>query len=340
MAETTAEEEVKTGTPVDLSDAKPDELVVEVAPDDRYAKTQLSDEEVEKLGEPPAEDEVTRYAKDAQKRIKSLHTASQEWRRRVIRANNDLATATNLAQELYQENQRLRQTTTRSETAMVEQAIQRCEAKLEQARLALRSARAAGDIDAETKAQEDLARYVSEGERLRLLKPSESGTDGAQPPAAATPPQPAQRPQVPPVSPATRAWVERNQWFDDPNEKAMRRYAMGIHNELASQGITELTDPQGYFGTIDREMRTQFPDRFKEKEGGGKEKDNKEPAPRTGSRPVAVVGGTRVNGNGAGAAVNGKRHVTLTESQVRIAKGLGLTAEQYAMQLVKEGQVQ
>ena len=331
MAE--AEEEVKAGTPVDLSEDKPAELVVEVAPDDRYAKTQLSDEEVEKLAEPPAEDEVARYAKDAQKRIKSLHTASQEWRRRVIRANNDLATATNLAQDLYQENQRLRQTATRSETAMVEQAIQRAEAKLEQARLGLKNARAAGDIDAETKAQEDIARYVAEGDRLRLLKPSASGTDGAQPPAAA-PPQPVQE-QRPQVTAATQAWIGRNPWFNDPKEAHLRRYAMGIHNELVGQGINEHTDPQGYFGTIDREMRAMFPDRFKEKEDGGKE-----PAPRpAGGRPVAVVGGTRVNGNGAPA--NGsKRHVTLTESQVRIAKGLGLTAEQYAMQLVKEGQVQ
>ena len=334
-----AEQEVREGTPVETSDeTKPGELVVEVAPDDRYAKTQLSDEEVEKLAEQPADDEVARYAKDAQKRIKSMHTANQEWRRRVIRANNDLATATNLAQELYQENQRLRTSASRSETAMVEQAIQRAEAKLEQARLSLRSARAAQDIDAETKAQEEIARYVAEGDRLRLLKPSASGSDGAQPPAsvaaAAAPPQPSGQ-QPPAVSAATQAWIGRNSWFNDPKEAQLRRYAMGIHNELVSRGITENTDPAGYFGTIDAEMRAMFPDRFKEKE------DGKEPAPRpSGGRPVAVVGGTRVNGGNGAPSVNGKRHVTLTESQVRIAKGLGLTAEQYAMQLVKEGQVQ
>lgn len=336
MAEQLTEQEVREGTPVDLSDEKPGEITVEVAPDDRYAKTQLNDEEVEKLAEPPADDEVARYAKDAQKRIKSLHTASQEWRRRVIRANNDLATATNLAQELYQENQRLRQSATRSETAMVEQAIQRSEAKLEQARLALRAAKVAQDIDAETKAQEEIARYVAEGDRLRLLKPSASGVDGGQQPPAAVapvtpPPSGSERPQV---SAATQAWIGDNAWFNDPKEANMRRYAMGVHNELVGRGITEHTDPAGYFGTIDREMRQMFPDRFKEKQ------DGKEPAPKPGGRPVAVVGGTRVNGGSNGAPVNGKRHVTLTESQVRIAKGLGLTAEQYAMQLVKEGQVQ
>ena len=171
------------------------DIVIDVAPDDRPAKPQLSDEDVEKLAEPPREDEVTNYAKDAQRRIKSMHQANQEWKRRVIRANNDLATATNLAQQLYQENQTLRTNVGRSESALVEQAIQRADAMLAQARNGLKNARAAQDIDAETKASEDIARSVAEGDRLRLLKPSASGTD-EQPAAAAAAPQ-QQQPAAP-----------------------------------------------------------------------------------------------------------------------------------------------
>src|SRR5579864_1068844 len=78
---------------VEVELEKEPEIVIEVAPDDRPAKPQLSDEDVEKLAEPIGDDEVSKYAKDAQRRIKSLHQASQEWKRRVIRANNDLATA-------------------------------------------------------------------------------------------------------------------------------------------------------------------------------------------------------------------------------------------------------
>lgn len=320
---------------VDREEAPP-EVVVDVEPDEKAAKPLLSDEEVEKLAEAPAEDEVQRYAKDAQRRIRSMHTATQEWRKRVIRANNDLANATNLAQQLYNENQQLRQNNTRSEMALVEQAIQRADAMLQQARVNLRSARAAGDIDAETKAQEEIARYVSEGDRLRLLKPS-APSDGDRPPAAGATIAAAPAPQPRPVSEATRAWVDRNQWFNDPNEKEMRDFAMGIHHQLSLRGVTETSDPQAYFGAIDRQLRRAFPERFKEKDSG---KEGAEPA-RSAGRPVAVVGGTRaaaVNGSNGSNGGNGKpRHVTLSESQLRVANGLGLTPEQYAMQLVKEG---
>src|SRR5215471_10270512 len=83
------------------------EVIVEIAPDDKPGKPQLSDEDVEKLAE-VNDDEVGRYAKDAQKRIKNLHTVNQEWRRRVIQSSKDVATATSLAEQLYRENQDLK----------------------------------------------------------------------------------------------------------------------------------------------------------------------------------------------------------------------------------------
>lgn len=303
------------------------DIVVEIGPDDRPAVLQLSDEDVEKLAEAPGDDEVSRYAKDAQKRIKSMHQANQEWKRRVIRANSDLATATNLAQQLYQENQALKTNVGRSESALVEQAIQRADAMLAQARNSFKNARIAQDIDAEAKAQEDIARYVSEGERLRLLKPSASGTEGEQqPPAAAPVPQVATPKKV---TASTQAWVDRNPWFNDPQEDEMRGFAMGVHAKLARQGVTEETDPSRYFSEIDKRLRERFPERFKAAEGDAQTQQ------RT-HRPVAVVGGQRTGAPAANGNGNGKRHVTLSESQVRIAHGLGLTPEQYAVQLVKD----
>lgn len=307
------------------------EVVVTVEPEDRVAKPLLSDDEVEKLSEAPPDGEIERYAKDAQKRIKAMHTANLEWKKRAQRAHNDLAAATNLATQLYQENQQLRVSTTRSETALVEQAIQRSDAQLQQARVAFRQARAAGDVDAEAKAQEDIARCVSEGERLRLLKPAGPGGDaepaGVAPPAAQ--PQPPARPKT---TPATQAWIDRNGWFNEDQE--MRDHALGVHHMLAVKGITEISDPQAYFGTIDKAMRKAYPDKFK---AAAEPAGEPHPAP-AGARPVAVVGAPRaaagVNGGSNG---KGPRQVTLSESQLRIAKGLDLTPEQYAMQLVKEG---
>jgi hypothetical protein len=304
----------------------PDQVVVEVQPDDeKPGKPQLSDEEVEKLDSLPPDDEIGKYAKDAQKRIKSLHIANQEWRRRVVQSTRDVATATNLAQQLYQENQQLRTSTQRSEQALIEQALQRADAQLAQAKSRFLQARNNNDTAQELVAQEEIAQAVSERDRLRLLRPApvRDGEPTAAPsaqPAAAASPVSGQPPQM---SEGTQNWMRRNPWFNQPGEEKMRGFAMGVHEALEKQGITELNNPKEYWGTIDRELRATFPSRFADKE-----------KPEGGSRPVAVAGATRTNGTSE--PKRGPRHVVLTESQVSLARSLGLTNEQYAMQLVRD----
>src|SRR5215471_19521414 len=144
-------------------------VVVEVQPyNEKPGKPQFSDEEVEKMDQLPPADEITKYAEDAQRRIKSLHIANQEWRRRAVQSNKDMATATTLAQQLYQENQQLRASTQRSEQALIDQALQRAAAQLHQAEGRLRAARQAGDVDQEVAAQVEIARFAAEEDRLRL----------------------------------------------------------------------------------------------------------------------------------------------------------------------------
>lgn len=306
---------------------KDEGLTVEVATDDeKPGKPELTDEEVEKLDELPADDEIGNYAKSAQRRIKSLHIANQEWRRRVAQSTKDVATATTLAQQLYNENQQLKASTQRSEQALIDQALQRADAQLAQAKSHFLQARAASDAAQELTAQEEIARAVAEIDRLKLLRPAQPVKDsepGAAPPAAAQP-QAAAPPASAPaqVSDATQRWMGRNSWFNKPGEEEMTGFAMGVHQSLEKQGITENSNPKEYWGTIDKRLRETFPQRFEPKtEGGG--------------RPVAVAAGTRTNGT-AEASKRGPRHVVLTESQVRIAKSLGITNEQYAAQLVKE----
>lgn len=306
---------------------KDEGLTVEVATDDeKPGKPELTDEEVEKLDELPAEDEIGNYAKSAQRRIKSLHIANQEWRRRVAQSTKDVATATTLAQQLYNENQQLKASTQRSEQALIDQALQRADAQLAQAKSHFLQARAANDAAQELTAQEEIARAVAEIDRLKLLRPAQPVKDsepGAAPPAAAQPQAAAPPAAAPaPVSDATQRWMGRNSWFNKPGEEEMTGFAMGVHQSLEKQGITENSNPKEYWGTIDKRLRETFPHRFEQKsEGGG--------------RPVAVAAGTRTNGT-AEASKRGPRHVVLTESQVRIAKSLGITNEQYAAQLVKE----
>ena len=202
---------------------EPDEegVTVEVAAlRDKPGKPELSDEEVEKLDSLPPDDEIGRYAKDAQKRIKSLHIANQEWRRRVVQSTRDVATATNLAQQLYHENQQLKTSTQRSEHALIEQALQRADAQLAQAKSHFLSARNNSDTAQELAAQEEIAQAVSERDRLRLLRPApvRDGEPGAAPaaqPAAAAPVSG----QPPQVSEARQNWIRRNPWFEQAGRR-------------------------------------------------------------------------------------------------------------------------
>lgn len=314
-------------TEVTVEQAPTEEVTVEVAADtDKPGRPQLSDEEVEKLAELPAEDEIGRYAKDAQKRIKSLHLVSQEWRRRVVQSSKDVATATSLAEQLYRENQELRSNMGRSEAALIEQAIQRAEAQLAQAKANARAAYAGGDADQIISANEQVSRFVAEADRLRLLKqplPAEGERPAAAAPTAVVPPAPR------PMSPGVQDWLKRNTWFGKPGEEEATSFALGVHQSLERQGITEEKDPQTYWATVNRRLAEVYPDRFGKPAG-----DKNEAGTPAGTRPVTVTGSTRTNGHAADAPK--RRHIVLSESQVRIAKSLGLTPEQYATQLVKE----
>lgn len=310
-------------TNVETSVEEPGGVTVEIA--EEKGKPRLTDEEVVKLADEavPPEDEITRYSKDAQRRIKNLHIAGQEWRRRAAQSSRDSATATSLAEQLYRENQELKASRERSEAALIDQAIRRAEAQLAGAKDRARAAITAQDTEAQVAANEEVSRHVAEVDRLRLLRPEAEKAD-----AAGAQPQPQQPPpsqqQPRPVSEGVRAWTAKNPWFGKPGEEEITGFALGVHQSLAQQGITEENNPSEYWGAIDRRLKEVYPDRFK-------------PAPAT-TRPVTVTGGTRVNG-GASGGTNGsgtRKHVVLTESQVRIAHSLGITNEQYAAQLVKE----
>jgi hypothetical protein len=314
---------------------QPDEIVVEVQGyGNKPPKPQLSDEEVEKMDQLPPGDEIGRYAQDAQKRIKAQHVVNQEWRRRVNQANRDVAAATSLAQQLYQENQQLKTDRGRNEQALVEQAFQRSEAQLAQAKQRFLAARAAGDASQELAAQEEIARCAAESHNLRLLRPAPPAQGQQQQPQ----PQQSQPQQQPPpqlqpqpeVEEGTRRWLQSNSWWNQPGEEERTNFARGVALALEKQGITATSNPKEYWGTVDRRLREVYPARF------GVEQPEK---PTTnGSRPVAVAGATRTNG-AEPKPQRGSRHVSLSESQVKLARSLGLTNEQYAIQLVRDEQL-
>ena len=123
---------------------------------------------------------------------------------------------------------------------------------------------------------------------------------------------------VPPPDPLAVDWLKRNTWFQQPGYEEVTGFAIGLHEKLVKQGVDPRGNPQ-YYEQIDAVLSQQFSERGKENEAGE--------APTSRRTPVV-----------APAKRGGKtpRKVELNQSQVKLARKLGLSPEQYAQQLVKE----
>ena len=107
-------------------------------------------------------------------------------------------------------------------------------------------------------------------------------------------------------------WREDNSWFGSDDE--MTAFALGLHNKLTKEGVDPKTDT--YYEKINSRMRQVFPGQFDD----GIE-DELESTQRKSSNVVAPA--TRSTA---------PKKIRLTQSQVAIAKKLGVPLEIYAKQ--------
>ncbi len=261
----------------------------------------------------PSDDEVEKYSEGVQKRIKQLKFEYHEERRAKEEAARLQEEALKYAEQIKQENEKLRKTLDEGEGVLVNQAKGRVAAEIDKAKIAYKTAYESGDPDALVDAQEKLSALQAEKLKYESFKP--------QPRQQQTPqPQPQyQQPTPQPPRPDQRAldWAAKNDWFEKDPE--MTGYAYGLHEKLVKSGIDPRSDQ--YYNEIDNAVRRVFPDKFDD----GPIIEESAPQRQTGN----VV---------APAARSGKkpRKVQLTSTQVALAKRLGLSNEQYAAQLMKE----
>ena len=88
--------------------------------------------------------------------------------------------------------------------------------------------------------------------------------------------------------------------------------AFSIHKTLVEQEGYDTTSDQ-YYEELDSRMRTQFPHKFEEK-------------PKTPTRPT-VMSGSNKN------ATANRKTIKLSQSELAIAKKLGVSPKQYAQQV-------
>tara|TARA_R110000737_G_scaffold146080_2_gene176106 strand:+ start:50 stop:1072 length:1023 start_codon:yes stop_codon:yes gene_type:complete len=308
--------------------AQVDEIDIEVV-DDRPEEDRRPAAEVASSGEDVATDEeIANYGSRAQKRIKKLKWEFHEERREKEQSNRLASEAVNYTKNLQVENQRLLKLVQDSQSALTqhskygaEAAVAIAEANFKQAHESGESGQIVQTQKALTNAQ--LAQASAPAVSDRVVESWRQGVlaeerQRAQEPQAVAPEQSS-------PSGAASEWQEKNPWFGADRE--MTSLAYGVHEMLVEErGIDPET--QEYYELIDNRMREKFPEYFGLDDTGSSTPVVVESATRRRASPV-VAPAMRNNG-----AV--PRKVTLTSTQVALAKRLGLTPEIYAKQLIKE----
>jgi hypothetical protein len=254
------------------------------------------------MKEAPSEvtdDELAQYSEGVKKRIQHFSKGYHEERRAKESALREREEAVRLAQNLIEENKKLQGSLGQGQQALLEQAKKVVANEVEQAKQKLKAAHEAGDTEAFITAQEELTTAKIKAERVNNFKPAV-----ARPSETVVQPAPSVAP--PPVDDKARAWLRANPWFETNNR--MRAIALEIDKELVSNGVDPTSDD--YYQRINQEVRQLFPDAF--------------PSERKKSSVVAPA--TRSTAS---------KKIVLTQSQVNLAKRMGLTPEQYAREVAK-----
>lgn len=259
----------------------------------------------------PSSEEMDNYSEGVKKRFNQLTAKYHAERRSKEAIEREHQEAIAYAQKIAEENRQLAKLVAETQKNMALAAKQKAEAEVERAKTFYKQAYEAGDADKIVDAQETMARAVAEQEQwknFRVVEPEDK-------------PVP-QAPQRPKVDHKAAEWAKRNEWFGQ--DKEMTGTAYGIHERLVrDEGMDPTSDE--YYQTIDAEMRKRYPDRF-EDEQEQDERPQRQPVRK--SSAVAPVS----------RSVKQPRKITLTVTQVALAKRLGLTPEQYAAQIAKEMQ--
>jgi hypothetical protein len=264
------------------------------------------------MTDPPKEvtdDELSKYDESVQKRIKHFTKGYHDERRAKESAEREREEALRFAQSLAEENKKLKGSVNQNQTALLEQAKKVVANELESAKRQYKEAYEAGDSDALVDAQEALTSAKMKSEKVNNFRPTPlQDTE--------TPVQITQRPQpAAPVDDKLLAWQDENQWFG--SNKRMTAYALGLHEDLVGEGIP--AGSEEYYRRINTDMRERFADQF-----GADEPADAKPQ-RTKSNNVAPA--TRSTA---------PRKIVLTQTQVNLAKRLGVPLELYARKVAEE----
>ena len=280
-------------------------------PEEDRGREAVSPEEVKKIE--LETDELDAYSKQAKDKLIKMKRVWHDERRAKEQALRENQEAIALTKRLMEENQKLRSTLNTGGQQYAETLQNAATLELEIAKRAYKEAYDAGDSDKLVDAQEAM-----QNASLKLAQAKNFRAPTVQEEEVVVQPQTERYNSPPPPDPKVLDWRDRNPWFG-PN-RSMTAYALGLHEEMRDGG-TEVGSDE-YYATLDKTMRKRFPEYFESI--GEKPKKKKEKAEESRTKPSTVVApATRSTAS---------NKIRLSASQVQLAKKLGLTPEQYALE--------
>jgi hypothetical protein len=256
------------------------------------------------------DDELEEYSEGVKTRLKQMKKVWHDERREKEQALREQQEAIAYAQRMMEENKALKGKLSVGEQTFVSTYKGAAEMEYDNAKRDYKEAYDMGDADRLLDAQEKLNQAQFKLQKVNDYVPSRQEEEVDVQPATNTVPRPDQR---------AIAWQERNEWFGKDEE--MTSLALGLHQKLVAQYGTSYPSTDEYWKKVDDTMRRRFPEQFGDKE--------EEAAPQKvqRSKPASVVAS-------ADRSTPSKK-VRLKQSQVLIAKKLGLTPEQYVREMMK-----
>jgi hypothetical protein len=255
------------------------------------------------------------YSKNVKDKFTQYKKAWHDERRAKEAALREQQEALAAAQNILDENKRLKQMIQTGEKELITTYQSSAELEVSQARRNYKEAYDSGDSDALAEAQEEMMRAQLKLDRAKNFRPTVQIPENDVQIQVKQPQQPAQ------MNDKVAEWVSKNPWYVDPDKKVMSKYAVFVHEELEEQFGRAFVGTDEYFKRIDNEVKRRFPEEFADIQNEEEEK------PQRTSRLSTVVAPAKRS--------TSSKKIVLTKTQVALAKKFGLSPEQYARELNK-----
>jgi hypothetical protein len=263
----------------------------------------------EPLKEELEKDDLEDYDEEVKQKLKQMRKVYHDERREKERAYREQQEAIALAQKLMNENKRIKTMLDTGGKEYAQTLQTAAQLQLENARRAYKEAYDSGDSDSILTAQEKL------NDATLRMRQAESFQMPALQEENYVVQNNYEEPEQPrPSNPRLEAWQKRNPWYGSDDE--MTAAALGLHEKLKKSGQVEIGSEE-YYAILDKTIRRRFPENFEEEPGSTAKAE-------TRTKPSTVVA--------PAVRSTAPKRIKLKASQVNLARKLGLTPEQYAIE--------